>query len=314
MDIFAETVRPNDRLFFKSHDSNDQRLGDSVQRNPSEYEDSEVVVLGYPFDEGVKRNNGRVGARKAPTQIRQAFYKLTATAEFSALKIFDLGDTRICPTLEEMHDLHSQIVYQVLNDGKRLMVIGGGNDLSYPDCAGLSKAHKNLLAFNIDSHFDVREAELPNSGTPYRQLLEQEIIQADRFYEMANKPFCNSPVYERYLNETGVHIFRLEAMRERGINQLFKKILAEDNSEAIFWGLDIDSVRTADAPGVSATYPIGLTADEICRIARIAGADERSKILELSEVNPEYDRDGQTARLAAIIIFNFMYELGKQYC
>ena len=61
-------------------------------------------------------------------------------------------------------------------------------------------------------------------------------------------------------------------------------------------------VHAAEAPGVSDPSPMGLTAKEVCEIADVAARDPRTRILEISEVNPAFDRDGITAKLAANII------------
>jgi arginase family enzyme len=47
---------------------------------------------------------------------------------------------------------------------------------------------------------------------------------------------------------------------------------------------------------------MGLTAREVCEIADVAASDPRTRIIEITEVNPEYDQDGITSKLAANII------------
>src|SRR3982751_521061 len=124
--IFQTTARPAEELFFSRKDSNDPRLGELVGRREDQYKSADVVILGCPQDEGVRRNRGREGAALAPTAIRKQFYKLTP---FNIKKkLFDLGDVRIEASLEETHDTHFDIARQVLEDGKRLIVLGGGND------------------------------------------------------------------------------------------------------------------------------------------------------------------------------------------
>jgi len=304
IDHFSYTNRPTEELFYQRGDPNDRRLGEIVGCEPTNYDAAQIVILGCPQDEGVKRNKGRLGAAAAPDTIRSFLYKLAL--EVSEGVIFDLGNAQIQATLEETHTLHQQIVENLLRDGKTLIVLGGGNDLSYPDCAGVATVHPDPLTFNIDAHFDVR-ADVPrNSGTPYRQLLEEKHIQADRFYEMGSQPQANSAVYTKYLTEQGVRVHDLEALRRAGINTMFRAILNESEAEAIFWGLDMDSVRASDAPGVSAPSPIGLTGEEFCKIAAIAGEDSRSKLFEITEVNPKFDIDDRTSRLAAIAIWHFL--------
>ncbi len=83
--------------------------------------------------------------------------------------------------------------------------------------------------------------------------------------------------------------------------------------KAIFWGFDLDSVRASDAPGVSAPSPVGLTAEQICRIGTIAGRDARTRVIEFSEVNPTLDIDGRTSRLAALILMYTLVELAGRW-
>ena len=310
--MFSDLQGPSSELFSKSPDSKDRKMGEVVSGEASDYDDAEIIIIGCPQDEGVRRNNGRVGAAAAPDKIRQVLYQLTSPAELTTGRVVDLGNIKIADTLEETHEIHSKVVAKILAANKRLIVLGGGNDISYPDCLGLSKVHKNILAINIDSHFDVRENEVRNSGTPYRQLLEENIIQPENFFELAIQPFANSDIYWKYLKSKKVSIYTLEQLREHGIEKTLCAILDKNKSEAIFWGFDIDSVRSADAPGVSASYSTGLTSEEILSIAAIAGRDARSKILEISEVNPTYDIDNKTARLAARIVICYLCSLAQQ--
>ncbi len=306
MNIFDLTSRPETILFFKSLDPNDKKLGDIAAHLKEDYAKSRFVILGCPQDEGVRRNNGRVGAAEAPDRIRQAFYRISAPSGMKPGQLFDAGNIQIGQTLEETHENHSRVVAHIINDGKSAIVLGGGNDISYPDCQALFQKHKKFLAVNIDSHFDVREINQRNSGTPYRQLLEEKIISPKSFIELASQPFANSEVYADYLKKKKVTVINLEQLRKKGVEKTLIAILKASKIPAIFWGIDMDSVRSADAPGVSASYPTGLTAEEILSIAVLAGKDKRGTILEISEVNPKYDIDNRTCKLAALLMIKFI--------
>jgi len=301
-----KTTPPDKDLFFKSTDANDIKLGQLVSSNQNYYAKCKVVLLGCPQDEGVRRNNGRPGAAKAPDRIRECLYKFTAPDGLKAGEIFDAGNTLVGRTLEETHDTHESIVAQFIKDNKRVIVLGGGNDISYPDCKALSKTTKKFIALNVDSHFDVRENKQRNSGTPYRQLLEERILEPTLFYELASQPFVNSEKYRQYLGGKKVPILTLAQLRKKGLDKTIMSILKSKQAPAIFWGIDMDSVRSSDAPGVSASYPTGLTAEEILSIATIAGKNKRSRILEITEVNPIYDIDNRTCKLAALVVYNFL--------
>ncbi len=309
MNLFDQTTRPNELLFYQKNDKSDIRLGEVINRDEQDYEAADIVILGVPQDEGVIRNKGRKGAKDAPDNIRAQFYKLVANEKIISNNIFDLGNVNIKKSLEETHDLLEEIVFQVLYENKKIVILGGGNDISYADCKALSKNNKNILALNIDSDLDVRPDEPRNSGTSYRMLLDEAIIFGENFYEVGIKKYFLSPKHEEFLIRNRANIISFEEAQGFGISSLLKNILSRNKSEVIFWGFDMDSVRESDAPGVSSPCPIGFTAEDALSIAAAAGKESRTKIFEISEVNPTHDIDGRTSRLAALMIWEFLHSL-----
>jgi len=313
LDLFGSTSRPDEGLFYTRNDPNDLRMGESIVRPREQFAKCQVVILGCPQDEGVARNQGRVGARLAPTEIRRAFYRMPKPAALDAIRLFDLGDVIPKPTLEATHARHYEIVRQLLQEGKIVIVLGGGNDIAYPDVKAAAKQFGRVLAFNIDAHLDLRADEVPNSGTPYRQLLIENHLLPELFHEVGIQPLSNSPAYLEYAQAKGISIHPLQEVQEKGVDEVLRGPLAATQVKAIFWGFDLDSVRASDAPGVSAPSPIGLTAEQICRIGTTAGRDARTRVIEVSEVNPTLDIDGRTSRLAALILMNALVELASRW-
>ena len=289
-DIFEQTTRPDASLFFTRGDKNDPRLGEIVHRDPENYDWTNIVIVGCPQDEGVQRNNGRVGAAAAPDAIREQFYKLTP---FNIKKkIFDLGDVCIGGSLEETHDNHRRVVCQLLRDGKRIIVLGGGNDISYPDGAAMAEVYgpEWWIGVNIDAHLDVRIAKQRNSGTPYRQLLEEKHLLPKFFYEVGFQTHFASPIYYEYIRDLGVNRISLELLRSREDadielkESIRQKFIGQSSSLNTFFGFDMDSVRSADAPGTSAPSPLGLRAGEFITLVKYAASLANTKIIEFSEV------------------------------
>lgn len=314
-EIFSQTTRPNGDLFFSRNDKNDPRLGEVVRREVEDYDGSEIVILGCPQDEGVRRNNGRPGAEHAPSAIREQFYKLTP---FNIKrKVFDLGDTKIGATLEETHDNHTAIVQQLLRDGKRVIVIGGGNDISYPDGVAMAEVFgaENWIGINVDSHLDVRIADQRNSGTPYRQLLEEKHLMPSQFFEVGYQTHFCSPIYYEYISKLGVQRISLELLRSRTdcdmeLKDLIKnKFVKHSSALNTFFGFDLDVVRAADAPGTSAPSPLGLRAGEFIQLVKYAASLANTKVIEFTEVNPKFDLDNRTAKLVAIAMHRFCSHL-----
>ena len=313
-DIFALTTRPDTELFFKRNEPGDPRLGEIVRHLPDDYAAAKIVILGCPQDEGVRRNGGRVGAAQAPAEIRRYLYKLVANHNWTP-RLFDLGDTVIHSTLEKTHAFHQSIVKNLLQDGKTVIVLGGGNDISYPDASGMwaVRGGQPFLTVNVDAHLDVREAAERHSGTPYRQLLEENRITPEWFFEVGTQPFNAAESHIDYLRGKGVNILPMPYFRStQDAFSTFESRIQQFRlvSSAAFWGFDMDAVTVADAPGVSAPNPAGFSADEFLRLCRMAAAPESSPLLiEFSEVNPSYDFDGRTSRLVAAGIWTILNQL-----
>lgn len=310
-DIFNLTTRPDQVLFQSRRDPYDPRLAEVVSADPSAYAAAEIVILGCPQDQGVERNGGRTGAADAPRAIRRQFYKLTT---FNVRRrIFDAGDVDIMGSLEDIHERHSAVVKKVLTDGKRLIVLGGGNDVSYPDGVAMAEAFGagNWIGVNVDAHLDVRIAEQRNSGTPYRQLLEGKHLMPTYFYEVGYQSHFASPFYYEYIRALGVNRISLEMLRSRTDadlelrEQIRQKFIAHSSSLNTFFGFDLDVVRMSDAPGTSAPSPLGLRAGEFIQLVKYAASLSNTRMIEFSEVNPKYDVDDRTSRLVAIAMHRF---------
>ncbi len=311
IDIFGLTTRPDKELFYSREDTNDPRLGEFVGRVSEEYANADIVILGCPQDEGVRRNRGRVGAAEGPNAIRKQFYKLTT---FNIKKnLFDIGDVALGSTLEETHDTQTAVVTQLLQDGKRIIVLGGGNDISYADGSAMAAAfgQKNWIGVNIDAQLDVRLAEERNSGTPYRQLLDEGLLEPSLFYEVGYQSHFTSPIYYEYIRSLGVNRISLEQLRSRTeadleLKEMIRlKFIGHSSSLNTFFGFDIDALRSADAPGTSAPSPLGLRAGEFIQLVKYAASLANTRIIEFTEVNPTYDNDDRTTKLVAIAMHRF---------
>ncbi len=310
-EIFDLTTRADETLFFSRGDANDPRMGEIVSFDLAEYEAADIVILGCPQDEGVRRNGGRVGAAEAPNAIRGQFYRLTTMNV--KRRVFDIGDVRIGATLEETHDTMTAVVTQILRDGKRLIVLGGGNDISFADGVAMAEVFgvDQWIGVNIDSHLDVRISETRNNGTQYRQLLDGGHLRPDFFYEVGYQTHLASPIYYKYIRELGVNRISLEIVRSRVEadielrEQIRQKFIGQSSSLNTFFGFDMDAVRSADAPGTSAPSPLGLRAGEFIQLVKYAASLANTRIVEFSEVNPVFDIDNRTAKLVAVAMHRF---------
>lgn len=289
-----------------SHDPMDILLRDVVSITPDDLEKATHVIVGCPQDIGVERNHGRPGAATAPSAIRQFLYKLKPATDSNA-QIMDLGDVNTQGELEDIHARQEEVVTALLNSGKTVIVLGGGNDISFPDASAVHSVYPEYVAMNLDAHLDMRKSDIRHSGTPYRNLIDTGKLRPADFHEVGIQGWANSPRYLEDAAAMGVNIHYLSTIHDTGPQQFFNDLFARIGSSPLFAGLDMDSVRASDAPGVSASCPMGFSAKTIIRFADLCRKHSNTPVFEITEVNPKHDIDGRTARLAALAVYTFIY-------
>jgi formiminoglutamase len=303
--------------------NDDIRLGDIIVENDS----GDVVLIGFPYDEGVRRNNGRVGAKFGPKSFRDLL-KRTGTvvnAEYDDLdlrkylKISDGGNINEDLTLEEAHQQLEKRIDQLISKEKIPFVVGGGNDQSYPNVSALLNHSKSIVVINIDAHLDVRplkENNKAHSGSPFRLLCEdQRFYQnpSNRFIEFASQGSQCSIEHVNYLRSKSslTQIIWYQSIRDDPLTPFRSLIkLAEEQKSDIFVSFDIDSIISSSCPGVSAPATVGLTAQQACDIAFYSGQSFQVKLMDLSEYNPLIE-EYRTGKLVTQIFYHFILGRAK---
>src|SRR5438477_2324256 len=100
----------------------DPRLGEIIeswQGDRAAVVPGRAVLIGFPQDEGVRRNGGRLGAAFAPDAIRRWLYRLTpgdpmSDRHLTAAPPLDTGNITITGDLEESQRALAEVVAGVL--------------------------------------------------------------------------------------------------------------------------------------------------------------------------------------------------------
>ncbi|GKT35371.1 Ureohydrolase like protein [Aduncisulcus paluster] len=272
----------------------DKRLGDIIKPtfDPST-DEMDIVIIGCPTDEGVRRNGGRVGARRAPSVFRHFIKRLGTipnpryTCDLESVKIADFGDA-VGASLEEMHADLARKVEIVVKAGAIPFVVGGGHDIAYPDYLGLSAGlgSTDIGIINIDAHLDVREKKegKVHSGSPFRMILESEGYSGT-IEEFAVQSHQCSVADTQYCIDKGCRIDWLRDLREdsgpyENPISIFRKVLGIADFESTFVSFDVDAISYAFCPGCSCPSPMGLTSEEAIDIMYEAGRNSRCSVAD----------------------------------
>jgi formiminoglutamase len=268
-----------------------------------------VAIVGFPSDEGVRRNGGRQGAVEGPRVIREALYRLTPDARASHAfvslleRTVDLGDVRVSGDVEEDQARLARVMCPLLQGGTLVVVLGGGHETSYGHFLGYVGADISIQILNWDAHADVRPLVegLGHSGSPFRQALEHASGRCQRYDVAGLQPHSTARSHVGYVRDRGGRIVWRHDVGHGAVHQL---LAGADGP--VLASFDLDAVDAAAAPGVSAPNVGGLSDEVWLEAAYVMGRSVVVRSMDVVELNPRFDVDGRTARLAALTVWHFL--------
>ncbi|PHI21173.1 formimidoylglutamase [Lewinellaceae bacterium SD302] len=275
-----------------------------------------ISLIGYAVDEGVRRNQGRVGAAAGPLAIRTQLAKL-ANHLPEDLNLYDLGDIS-CPDgdLEKSQQALADCTAEVLRQRDFPVLLGGGHDIAYAHYKGAQKAFpgKRIGYINFDAHFDLRpDTEGPNSGTPFFQLAREARERDEHFPYLvfgiqlaAATPSLLATVEEL---DVDFKVAREMVFSRLDSHRRFLDSFLSD-LDAVCLTIDLDGFSSAYAPGVSAPNPMGFSPEGVFPLFEYLAASGKLISLDIAELNPAYDQDTVTAKLAARCVAAVVNGLG----
>ena len=122
------------------------------------------------------------------------------------------------------------------------------------------------------------------------------------------------------LNAPSVAKANLDYLADRGASHVFNEELDARRVDAVyascgdptFATFDLDAASGAEAPGVSAPSTRGLSTQLWLHAAECAGRCRHIRSIDVVELNPRFDVDGRTARLAAMTVWHFLRGLCRR--
>lgn len=296
-------------------EGDDPRLGHLLGKNLTT-ESPLAVLIGFPSDEGVRRNGGRPGAASAPDAIRELLYTMTPDAEQPEAfeqcigRIKDLGNYQVTGDLQRDQEAFGRELKPWLQKGVVPVILGGGHETAFAHFSGYAEAGLKTAILNLDAHADVRplKNDQPHSGSPFRQAILHRSGACEMYLVAGLQPHSVARSHLAFIEEhEGQYQFR-DDTHVTSLSALFDR----HYSERLMVTFDMDAVDQAFAPGVSAPCANGLHSDLWLTAAYLAGRNERVTSFDLSEVNPAFDRDRQTARLGALTVWQFLLGLSQR--
>ncbi|GAC14722.1 formimidoylglutamase [Aliiglaciecola lipolytica] len=277
---------------------------------------TDLSILGFNCDLGVAANKGRVGAKNGPNSIRASLCSLAWHLQQITIK--DLGNVEATKTLEAAQQAYAQQVYAALLSSQFVIGLGGGHEIALPSFLGLhkntqSKPKPKIGIINFDAHFDLRLPNpQPSSGTPFYQIAEYCKQNSESFHYTClgvAKP-ANTPALFERADALRVGYLLDEDCNIEAAKSLLTPMLQE--VDELYVTICLDAFSSAIAPGVSAPSSLGISLPFVVSIIRWLSQQQSSlgyawRLMDIAEMNPLFDVDSRTAKLAARLVFEAVH-------
>jgi guanidinobutyrase len=272
----------------------------------------DVAFVGVPFDIGT---SNRAGARFGPRQIRtescliRPYNMATRAAPFDSLQVADLGDIAINTfNLEKSITIIEQAYSEILEQDCKPLTMGGDHTISLPILRALKKQHGPVGIVHVDAHADINDhmfGERIAHGTPFRRAIEEGLIEPTRMVQIGLRASGYEADDFDWPREQGVRVVQAEECWYQSLKPLMEEVRDQLGAGPVYLTFDIDGLDPAYAPGTGTPEIGGLTVHQGLEIVRgcrgldIIGGD-------LVEVAPAYDPSGNTALVAANLLFEML--------
>lgn len=261
----------------------------------SDYEASDLVVFGAPFDGTVSY---RPGTRFGPAQMRQDFegletYSPYLDMDLTDYDLFDAGDLDL-PFGAKMRGL--EMIYdmtkEILEAGKVPLMVGGEHLVSYGPIKAAAEKFDDLIVLHFDAHADLRDDYMDepySHATVIRRVWD--IIGDNRIYQFGIRSG------ERTEFEFGKSHTNMEKFSANTLSDVVKSI----GQTPVYVTIDLDVMDPSIFPGTGTPEPGGLTFKEMMAVTQIlsglniVGAD----VVELA---PQYDVSGASTAAACKVL------------
>ncbi len=271
----------------------------------------DACFIGIGLDIGTSH---RSGTRFGPRQIRQEsamirpYNMRMKISPFDHLQVADIGDVPINTfDLKKSVSIIERFYDDVLLHDAVPFTLGGDHTLVLPIIRSMAKKHGPVGIIHIDAHADINEhmfGEKIAHGTPFRRMVEEGLVNPEKVIQIGLRATGYELDDFEWSRRQGFRVVEAEDIWYQSLAPLMKEVREQMQDHPVYISFDIDSFDPAYAPGTGTAEPGGITSHQGLEIVRgtyglnIIGAD-------LVEVSPPYDTSGNTATLAA----NMLYEM-----
>ncbi len=232
----------------------------------------------------------------------------TKAAPFDSLRIDDTGDVAINTfNLLDSVDRIEAHYDELLASDVIPVSMGGDHTIVLPILRALTKKTGPVGLVHVDAHTDINDTmfgEKIAHGTPFRRAVEEGLLDPSRVVQIGVRATGYEADDFEWSRQQGFRVVEAEECWHKSLTPLMEEVREQVSGGPVYLSFDIDGLDPSVAQGTGTPEIGGLTSIQGMEIIRgcygldLVGCD-------LVEVAPVYDTSGNTAHLAA----NLLYEM-----
>lgn len=259
----------------------------------------DIAIFGVQDDRASVNNNG---CSLGPDAFREQFYLLNE-GDFQC-KIIDLGNIKAGAAISDTYIAVKMAVGELMKLNILPVIIGGGQDLTYPQYLAYESLEQKVDLVVVDNKFDLDEDDEEGIATRSDTYLNKIFLhQPNYLFNFSNLGYQTYFVNQESLKVMSKLYFDAHRLGEFTTDISLTEPIVRNSNMMSF---DISAIRSSDAGANANATPNGFYGEQACRIARYAGMNDKLTSIGFYEFNPAYDSNSQTALLLAQIVWYFV--------
>lgn len=264
--------------------------------HPDDLNGFDLAIIGVK--EG-RRSLNNQGCSLAPDHVRNFLYRLAPLKE--KIRIIDLGNIKKGEQVSDTYFALKQTLGELMQAGVLPVVLGGSQDLTFPMYLAFEEANRIINMVGIDSRIDHRkDSEMPDASSYLSHIILRKPNFLFNYANLGYQSYFVESSLLRLFDDLYFDAYRLGKVREN----LSEAEPVLRNADLL--SVDMGAIRQSEAPGAGNASPNGFYGEEICQLMRYAGISSKLSAAGFFELNPACDHNGQTAHLAAQMIWYFL--------
>ena len=281
----------------------------AIPRELSEYKKCKITILPVPYD---GTTSYRSGTREGPQAIINASRSMELYDEETGINVSNIG---IC-TLDELDivihpEKMVERVYetrkQLIEDGKKMIMLGGEHSLSSAPVRALKEKYPNLSALHIDAHSDMA---YENGGSLYDHgCVARRISEIVPVVQVGIRSIAPEDI--EHAKEKGIRIFYAMEIAKSRDSSWMDEVLSKLTDD-VYITFDLDALDISIMPSTGTPEPGGLQWYQTLELLKKIGEKKNVVGIDFMELRPLPDNVAPDFAAAKLVKKSIAYFWGKE--